>query len=381
MAKTTIKKTGKFTLPSNLSFRRSIDVSDGLLSSVLPDGTLVPVVVEQVTVRGAMGNSTAGYDKRGKPLEGEVLAKAQNPTKPNIQSIDRATLAPQSDTLDLSFSLAFHGGGTEPDACSKPDYRSALRGFIETANDAGLYTELASRYLWNVINGRVLWRNGFGVASGVTLTLCESGHTMAFDWNKLRNRDVFPGIDGLKSALVGQGDVEGLIEEISAALSGARELIAIDVSICVRSYKGAEVWPSQEFVEDSQKKRNGREISRILASRTAHVGGASIRQGVVHSQKLGNAIRTVDEWHGSTLFGAIPVEAFGWVQRELAAVRAPNDKESGVDAYRALENVALIAEGLKSGDEQARLDGLYALAIIVRGGVWGVSEKAVDGEE
>lgn len=374
MAKTNIKKTGKFTLPSNLSFRRSIDVSDGLLSSVLPDGTLAPVVVEQITVRGAMGNSTAGYDKKGKPLDHEALAKAQNPKTPNIQSIDRATLAADSDLLDLSFSMAFHGGGREPDACSKGEYRTALRGFLAAADQAGLYTDLAVRYLWNVVNGRVLWRNGYGSAAGVTVSV--DGKALSFDWGKLRDHNRFPGLAALTDAHEGAADNVGLlVADIADALSGKRELLAIDVSICVRSYRGAEVWPSQEFVEDSQSKRNGREIKRILASRTVPSDVGPVRQGVIHSQKIGNAIRTVDEWHNSADFGAIPVEAFGWVQRELAAVRAPADKGSGTDAYRALEAVAETTAGLRANDDQARKDALYTLAIVIRGGVWGISEK------
>lgn len=365
-------KSGKFTLPSNLSFRRSIDTSDGLLFSVMPDGSLRPVVVEQVTVRGAMGNSSAGYDKKGMPLTGEKLEKAQNPTTPNIQSIDRATLDPASDTLRLEFSVAFHDGGIRPDACSKAEYRAALAGFMLAANNGGIYENLAARYLWNLVNGRTLWRNGCGVPAGITLTF--DGVQMEFDYASLRQGDRFPGLAALGEACVqGSDAVANLVGAIASALKGEKGMVAIDVSANVRLYKGAEVWPSQEFVEDSQKKRNGREISRILASRT--VPGTTVRQGVMHSQKLGNAIRTVDEWHGAGNFGAIPVEAFGWVQRELVAVRSPGDAAAGMDAYRALERVASTAQALEDGTDGALEDALYTLAVIIRGGVWGVSEK------
>jgi CRISPR-associated protein Csy3 len=376
-----IKRTGKFTLPSNLSFRRSIDVSDGMLNSVMPDGSLLPVTVEQLTVRGALGMSNAGYDKAGKPLEGEALALAQyNPNKPNIQSIDRATLDPESDTLELSFSVAFHDGCMAPDACSKAEYREALMAFMKVATEKGLYDELAIRYLWNLVNGRVLWRNGYGIAEGVSLTVSggtDGGAPYRFDWGKLKDRRTFPGREAIVAACVSNDKevvVDSLVSKIAAALRGVDGLFAADVAIRVRSYHGAEVWPSQEFVEGSQTKRNGRDISRILASRTRKVAGQTVRHGVMHSQKIGNALRTVDEWHGDAGFGAIPVEAFGWVQAELAAARAPSAKQ-GIDAYRALESVAVITEGLADGDEASRKDALYTLAIMIRGGVWGVSEK------
>jgi CRISPR-associated protein Csy3 len=368
------KKSGRFTLPANLSFRRSIDVSDGLMYSVMPDGTRRPVLVEQVTVRGAMGNSTAGYDKQGNALVGEALEKAQNPTKPNIQSIDKAVLDANSDILELAFSLAFHSGGTAPDACGRADYRDALMTFIAIAREKELYKDLAERYLWNIINGRVLWRNGYGIPKGCGLKVGEQ--EFSFDWGALRDRERFPGLDAIKGACTsGAENVPALVHEIGAALAGELDLLAIDVTIRVRSYKGAEVWPSQEFVEETQKRRNGREISRVLAARETRVDGISLRYGYMHSQKIGNAIRTIDEWHGNIASGAIPVEAFGWVQSELAALRAPVDAEAGLDAYRSLESIGATAVRLQANEPGAYEQALYTLAVIIRGGVFGVSEK------
>lgn len=369
-----MKKSGKFMLPANLSFRRSIDVSDGLMYSVMPNGKRHPVIVEQVTVRGAMGNSTAGYDKQGNALVGETLEKAQNPTKPNIQSIDRAALDASSDILELSFSLAFHGGGNAPDACSKADYRDAMMRFVETARKEELYEDLAARYLWNIVNGRVLWRNGYGIPEGCTVAL--DGREFSFDWGKLRKRERFPGLDAVVTACSSTtGKVSDVVHKIGAALAGTSDLLAMDVAIRVRSYKGAEVWPSQEFVEETQKRRNGREISRVLAARESRVDGIPVRCGYMHSQKIGNAIRTIDEWHGNAEFGAIPVEVFGWVQSELAALRAPVNPDAGLDAYRSLETVGLTAAALQANEPGAHEQSLYTLAMIIRGGVFGVSEK------
>jgi CRISPR-associated protein Csy3 len=374
-----IKRTGRFALPPNLSFRRSIEVSDGLLSSVMPTGELRPVQVTETTVRGAMGNSTAGYGPTGAPLEGDALAAAQNPSKPNIQTIDRAQLDTDSDTLDISFSMAFHGGNRKPDACSREDYRRDLELFLETAVTHGLYEELAARYLWNVVNGRILWRNAYGIARGITLEF--DFETMVFDWSKLADRREFPGVEALVAAKVnGTSSVEDLIARIASALRGESGLLAIDVSIRVQSYHGAEVWPSQEFVEKSQARRNDRDISRILASRHVGTGERQIRQGVMHSQKIGNAVRTIDEWHGDTRYGAVPVEAFGWVQSDIAAIRAPA-AANGIDAYRGLESVGLIARAIEDGNPTALADGLYVLAVMCRGGVWGVSEKQKPGNE
>lgn len=366
-----VKKQGKIGLPSNLSFRRSLDVSDALMVSILKDGTSKPVIVNEVTVRGAMGNSSAGYDKKGNPLVGKELETAQNPTKPNIQRIDRACLDPESDTLEVLFSMACHGAGTVPDACSREDYRLALGKFIAECGAAGLYEELAARYFWNVVNGRVLWRNACGIPAGCTVV--AEGRTLEFVWGML-DRRTFPGKEALGAACdKGAAGIEFIVSAIAAALRGG-PLLAIDVALRVRMYNGAEVWPSQEFVEKSQKKREGREISRLLSSRKIRGEDGTVRQGTMHSQKLGNALRTVDEWHGHAGYGAIPVEAFGWLQSELAALRAPSNPDSAPDAYRALENVGGQGEDIASGSFDRGL-ALYTLAIILRGGVWGVTEK------
>src|SRR5690349_17236289 len=79
-------------LPSNLSWRRSIDVTEGAMVGLLPaEGSLVdvasilaefradggkrlrriPVEVRETTVRGAIGFYKAGYDKQGRPLPKE----------------------------------------------------------------------------------------------------------------------------------------------------------------------------------------------------------------------------------------------------------------------------------------------------------------------
>jgi len=366
-----IPNRGKFkNLPSNLSFRRSIDTSEGRLLSVVPgEEATKPVLVTEVTVRGAQGQASASYDRSGVPLTGDKLVKA---TSPNPQRIDRAALDPLADTLRLEFGVAFHGGGRDMDACSDPRYRAAFRDFLDAATEAALYEDLAARYLWNLLNGRALWRNGFGEAAGCAVD-AEGVGELRCDWGKLRDRRAFPGLTAIQGAC-SHGEAKAVVDAIARALRGEALLQAMAVRIDVRLYKGAEVWPSQQFVEKTQTKRDGREISRFLASRD--VGGE--RHGVMHAQKIGNAIRTIDEWHGEPERGAISVEAFGWVQGDLEAIRTPDRRAAhgqNVDVYRALDAIKDIAKALRDDPASARSVASYLLAMTIRGGVFGVSDK------
>ncbi len=377
MAKNTGGRATKIELPSNLSFRRSIEVSEGELFSVLPDGgkkdILKPVHVVQTTVRGAMAAYVSGYAKGGAALTGESLVKAQNPASPNIQSIDRANLDANSETLAVKFSVAFHAASLKPDACSSAAYVAVLDDFHLAARDAGLHRDLAARYLWNLANGRVGWRNSdCGIAQTVTVEYDDGKKTVVFSCDKLPTRS-FPGDDALVAAASGHGTaVTTLIAEIAGALAGTGpRLLALNLDLRIRLYKGAEVWPSQEFAERSQKVRDGREISRILSSRLIKKTDDELayRHATMHSQKIGNAIRTIDEWHDADDYGAIPVEAFGWVQRDLVAIRRPEDR---ADSYAAFSDVAQTTRELIAG--RARGTALYTLAMIIRGGVYGIGK-------
>lgn len=368
---------GRLILPSNLAWRRSINVSEGEMFAVIlaPDGgqeTRVPVEVVETTVRGAMANYSAGYDKAGKPLDDEALAKAQNPTNPNIQTVQGAALPSSSDTLEVAFSVAFSGDSAAPEACNSIEYRSILGSFQAAARTGGLHAELAARYLWSLVNGRVLWRNGYGVDRQVHI----SPGGLTFDCAALP-MDRFPGAQALSAAANDAVAATQLIEDIGVALAGG-DMLALQVRARVRLYPGAEVWPSQEFAsKEAKQRKGGGEISRILSSKPARLDGRDIRHATMHSQKIGNAIRTIDEWHGEQAYDAIPVEAFGWVQRDQAAIRRPDVN----DAYTTLRDLNGLTEALAAGDADQRDAALYTLAVMIRGGVYVMSSAGTETAE
>src|SRR5690606_7072428 len=105
---------------------------------------------------------------------------------------------------------------------------------------------------------------------------------------------------------------EKLVAEVGAALSGKRGPLFLNVDISGEMPAGAEVYPSQEFLpEAKQSKENGKVLSAIEIEHN----GRRFRQGTMHSQKIGNALRWIDEWHGEVdEYGATPIEVYGYVQ-------------------------------------------------------------------
>ena len=87
----------------------------------------------------------------------------------------------------------------------------------------------------------------------------------------------------------------------------------------------------------------------------------------MHSQKIGNALRTIDDWYeGAEDLGPIPVEPYGVVTTQGMAYRKPKSK---MDFYNLLDNWVL-------KDKAPRIEQQhFVIATIIRGGVFGDSEK------
>jgi len=85
----------------------------------------------------------------------------------------------------------------------------------------------------------------------------------------------------------------------------------------------------------------------------------------MHSQKVGNAIRTIDDWYSEEAERPIAVEAYGAVTNLGTAYRKPVLKN---DFYTLFDRFAL-GESLAENEEH------YVMAMLVRGGVFGQSSK------
>ncbi|CAK8715606.1 CRISPR-associated protein Csy3 [Candidatus Electronema halotolerans] len=327
---------------SVLAFERKLANSDALLHAGAWENRdcgkdWQPVSIQEKSVRGTMSNRLkAALQQNPAKLDAEIQ-------KPNLQTVDAAALPAAADTLRVSFTLRVLGNLSQPSACNDQDYQNALAAVIDSYAQEQGFRKLAARYAANLANGRFLWRNRVGAeAVAVRVRQMQDGQA-AQEWN----------FDGLSVALrqfaEPTAELKSLAEVIAAGLLG-RSFVLLEVDGFVRLGKGQEVFPSQELILDKSGKK-----SKTLYQ----VGGTA----AMHSQKIGNALRTIDTWHSSAAeIGPIAVEPYGSVTNRGKAYRQPKEKE---DFYSLLDGWAV--KGKVPPAEQQH----YVMAVLIRGGVFG----------
>ncbi|MEN9501648.1 MAG: hypothetical protein RI964_933 [Pseudomonadota bacterium] len=337
----------KLTLPSMLNYTRSIIPSNGVF--FYRDGEQEqPITVHQQTVRGTIANYGNVY--KNDKQDDKELAKQLDPANANIQRIDVCYLPDAVDTFCLRFSVTFAAHSLAAGACNEPEYAKALEQFAQSYKDKGGYDELAGRYLQNILNGRWLWRNRYAAEKSVTLSYEGQTLTFAMATDLEADYRAALGYSALRTALAG-------------ALSGERGVLRLQVTAGGVLGFGQEVYPSQEFVEGKKDK--------TLAS--VKVAG-DVRQAAMHSQKIGNALRTIDDWHVRAAdYGKIAVEPYGVVAQRAEAVRLPNSKN---DLYTYLKDLATLTERVVAANAGALpAEAHYVMACLIRGGVYSGGKK------
>ena len=338
----------KENIASVLAFEKKLVSSDAYMYGTSWDdrGKVLPLKLEEKSVRGTISN------RLKKAIQDDPMKLNAEVEKPNLQRVDACALAPEHDTLKLNFTLKVLGGVIEPSACNNPlfkqSYSEAARTYIK---DHG-FTELARRYAINIANARFLWRNRLGVES-IDVSVGAKNNTVnqqfIFEDTKISTRHF--DCDNNK--------VTELATIIAAALASEDGYLFLDINCFAKVGKAQEVYPSEELVLDKGKG----EKSKILYD----VGGVA----AMHSQKIGNALRTIDTWypeHDDPQIGVGPIaiEPYGAVTNLGKAFRSPKDKQ---DFYSFFDRWA-------RGEKLERIeDEHYVMAILVRGGVFGESDK------
>jgi CRISPR-associated protein Csy3 len=344
MAKSSIKTA------SVLAFERKLSNSDALLSGGnwadrATSSKWTGIKLRTKDVRGTISNRLKNaIASDSTKLDAEIQ-------KANLQRVDVAALPFDCDTLKVSFTLRVLGNLALPSACNDQDYQAELAKKINGYIAEHKFTELARRYAANIANGRFLWRNRVGAeAVEVRVSHIENQQEKSL-W-------VFNSEDfDLRAFATPSGDLTALAEVIRQGLCG-ESFAFLRVEAYARLGTGQEVFPSQELVlkgggKDEDKSKYLYEVNDVAA---------------MHSQKIGNALRTVDTWYPeSTELGPIAVEPYGSVTNRGKAYRQPKDK---MDFYTLLDGW-IIKDNVPAIDQQH-----YVIANLVRGGVFGDGSKA-----
>ena len=336
---------------SVLAFERKLDPSDALFHAGRWDdrdnaADWPAVIVREKSVRGTISNRLNAKEQDPAKLDASIQA-------PNLQTVDVATLPNNADTLQARFTLRILGGAGMPSACNHAGYQAKLRDTIQGYVEEQGFTELARRYVHNLANGRFLWRNRMGAEQVEVrvrhLTKGDEAARWTFDAFALSLRD-----------FAASGEAERFLLELASVIEQGlcgQTYVLLEVTAYARMGDGQEVYPSQELILDRGDKKGQK-------SKTLYTVG---NVAAMHSQKIGNALRTIDTWYpddGDSL-GPIAVEPYGSVTSRGKAYRQPKQK---MDFYNLLDGWVL-------NDKVPPVEQRhFVMANLIRGGVFGDKE-------
>jgi len=340
---------------SVLAFEKKLVPSDGYMYGTQweernSNASQTALQLIEKSVRGTISNR---LDKATKGDPVKLNAKVESP---NLQTVDSCALAPEQDTLKLHFTLKVLGGVQTPSACNnalfKESYTKAVNSYIEKEG----FKELGKRYALNLANARFLWRNRVGAENievQVNALNKDNKQSWVFDATQFSTRH----FDNEDKQVIELG------ERIAAALSSEDDFLMLEINCFVQVGKAQEVYPSEELVFEKNNNKDKHKKSKILYS----VNDIA----AMHSQKLGNALRSIDTWYpefddAEKSAGPIAIEPYGAVTNLGKAYRTPKDKQ---DFYTFFDKWARGTELERIEDEH------YVMATLVRGGVFGESDK------
>jgi CRISPR-associated protein Csy3 len=339
----------KENIASVLAFEKKLVASDGYMYGTNWDERAVisPLKLKEKSVRGTISN-------RLKPaIQNDPTKLNAEVEKANLQRVDACALEPEQDTLKLYFSLKVLGGIAKPSACNnalfKQSYSAAAKDYI---NNKG-FGELSRRYAMNIANARFLWRNRVG-AEAIEVQVNARNKTVNESFNFDATQFTTRHFDEESNP-----SVSNLAALIANALASEDDYLLLDIHCYAKVGRAQEVYPSEELVLDKGKGEKSKilyDVNEIAA---------------MHSQKIGNALRTIDTWypeftHTETSAGPIAIEPYGAVTNLGKAYRTPKDKQ---DFYTFFDKWAR-GESLEREEDEH-----YVMAVLVRGGVFGESDK------
>ncbi|WP_347253044.1 type I-F CRISPR-associated protein Csy3 [Leminorella grimontii] len=322
---------------SVLAFERCFDVSDALFYQTHWENreAAIAVKIGEKSVRGTISNRLKNaISSDPTKLDAEIQ-------KANLQTVDAAALDGQHDTLLVKWSLKVLPFTGQPCVCNSLDYQTKLTETLQTYIDKVGFAELAKRYAVNVANGRYLWRNRMGAERIEVIVRAEGETPMSFDAKSI----------SLTSFDHADPQLDKLASLIEQGLSNQR-FVLLHVEAYARVGQGQEVYPSQELILDKGTRK----------SKTLYEVGDT---AAMHSQKVSNALRTIDTWYPQAQF-PIAVEPYGSVTSMGTAFRQP---KQNCDFYTLFDGWVLKDKAPVLEEQH------YVVATLIRGGVFGESGK------
>lgn len=321
-------------LPSLLAFERKLETSDALMFA----GNWQDIGSNDKWKKIAV---TKRYNRSTQSAYGIEDAKKSEPN-PVASDSDDANLPHDKDTLKLMFSMRIIGNVGLPFACNEPSFEELLCNKVNEFKRQDQLETLAYRYAYNIANGRFLWRNRVCSESvKIEVYQGEEDKPLKFDAHAFSLQD----FDKNNSDF----DLLKLTKIIQSGLNAQDDFTLIKVLAYVKLGSGQHVFPSQEM--------NMGEKGKVLFK----LDGCA----AVHNVKIGNALRTIDNWYASNAEFPIAAEPYGAVtQRGQAYRKSKNDLYTLIKAWINEKEITnedknfvvanLIRGGLFQGDSKKK---------------------------
>ncbi len=361
MDKTT--KVSEIKLPSLLSFDRKLETSDALMYSGSWENVPENFDDEEKEKLIAAWKKIQISPRHNRSTQSAEGTSDANKTAPNPVSSgnDDANLLSGNDTLKVSFTMRVIGNVGLPFACNDPDFETAIKSKVKEFKDSTKLQTLAHRYAYNIANGRFLWRN----------RVCAEDIEIHVFINKEEKPLKFKATNfSLKNfdEKADNSDLEKLSSYIQKGLNSENGFVFIKVDAYVQLGDQQHIYPSEEM-NMNEKGKTLFQLDKCAA---------------MHNVKIGNAIRTIDDWYGTKNairkegdkapkmpldkndIRPIAIEPFGSVTQRGAAFRA-----TSIDLYTLMVNWVGEGESNEIDDDSKN----YIIANLIRGGVFSKSGK------
>lgn len=344
-------------LPPVLGIQRALVITDARMQNILSNDKVKDVLVFEHGIIGTQNiNSKAGLIK----------------PPANLQRLESAKLDPEAKMMKVSFEIRGSDISNLVSVCSDGkekkglaiNMKKSLEDFINKAKEVDAFQILCQRYARNILNGRWLWRNkNYAVSVNIKVTK----HNLANNEN-----EIIADVSAFDIPTKHFNDFSKEEKKIAKVLADNLtnkdySTLYVDAVIDFGTRSSVEVYPSQNYCDKGSSKEGiGRSLFKLPLADSSLVnsmgsGFKVVGRAAIRDQKISNAIRTIDDWYEDyeNLGIIIPVEPLGASIETNSLIRV-NNKDNGFKILERIDELDPISK-----------DGLFLLALLIRGGVYG----------
>lgn len=333
-------------IPNLLSLTGSVDPSHGLFFSSKNGENEKPLPKESVGVLGTLGSYSELKKMKTKDEFDEVHG--------NPQKVDVCFLPPNHNNLHVKGNIKFTNQINSINS-NDPTFIDSLNEIYFNYAYYDEFKTIIFRYLTQMLNGSVLFRNRYSPDIKLILSYQDGNKNLRKKQFEIDQDYTFNNIDWFQN----DGFLFEIYSHVKNAFMGAeKDVFLLTYEYIIDMGYGQEVYPSQEFLENDE----GKKVLFETFYENNKIAG-------MHSQKIGNALRTIDDWYSDNQVSPIPVDPFGPDKKRSLFRRK---KQNHI--YQILDDVV---KDHKNGNKiHYNSNNMhYLMASLLRGGVYSGEKK------